>query len=177
MKKPQLLKDFLLSTITDLQHNPDRLLIFVDDGKIRNTLATGLSFEYEYTLTLVLTDYVGDLATVSVPLFDWLRIHQSEILANLDKVHQGISFEAEILNHDSVDLVIKIPLTERAVVKRQNQKITIDYPAEPQYQTAETAKQVIMHDTDGSVLASWLSINTDDYKVVEVPLPKRRRYE
>lgn len=175
MKKPQLLKDFLLDALPELQNNPDRILIFVDDGSIKNTLAMGLSFEYEYTLTLVLTDYAKDLASISVPLFDWLRVHQSELLANLEKVNQGISFEAEILNNNSVDLVMTIPLTERVIVKRQVNQITIDYPPEPQYQHAISPRQVVMHDKDGSVLANWLSVEADDYKVVEVPLSKRGR--
>lgn len=175
MKKPQLLKEFLLSAIPELQHNPDRLLIFVDDGKVRNTLAMGLSFEYEYTLTLVLTEYVGDLATISVPVFDWLRVHQSDLLANLEKSQVGLPFEAEILNNGSVDLVLKLPLTERVIVKRQDNKISVDYPKEPQYSTAEPATMVTMYDKDGTQLASWQSVDSELYSVLDVPLPSRGR--
>ncbi len=173
MKKPHLLKDFLLNAILELQHNPDRLLIFVDDGRVRNLLASGLSFEYEYTLTLVLTEYAGDLATISVPIFDWLRVHQSELLANVEKSKSGLPFEAEILNNGSVDLVLKLPLTERVIVERQGGTIHISYPQEPQYSTAEPSSVVTMYDKDGAALASWRSVDNDLYAVLDVPLPKR----
>lgn len=177
MKKPQLLKDFLLGAVPELQQNPDRLLIFVDDGRVCNTLASGLSFEYEYTLTLVLTEYAGDLVTISVPVFDWLRVYQSELLANVEKSKSGLSFEAEILNNGSVDLVFKLPLTERVIVERQGGAIHISYPQEPQYSTAEPPSIVTMYDKDGMVLASWRSVDNNLYAVLDVPLPKRIKHD
>ena len=44
MNKPDSLRDHLLSTIAELKHNPDRLLIFIDNGKVRCTAAASLSF-------------------------------------------------------------------------------------------------------------------------------------
>lgn len=81
-------------------------------------MANGLSFEYVYTLTMILTDYAGDLAAVSIPVLDWVRINQSELMANTDKVKSGIKFDAEILANDKVDLAIQMPLTERVIVKQ-----------------------------------------------------------
>ena len=45
MNKPDSLRAHLLAAIPELKHNPDRLLIFIDNGKIRCTGAAGLSFE------------------------------------------------------------------------------------------------------------------------------------
>lgn len=173
MQKPEQLKQYLVQSIDELKHHPDRLLIFVDDGKIRHTLAQGLSFEYHYTLTLVLTDYAGDLAGIAIPLIDWLKINQSELFANLEKSGEGLPFEAEILSNHTVDLVIKLPLTERVIVKQQNEQLYVDYPPEPQYSQAENAQAVILYDKDGSVLAQWQSVQNDLYHVLDVPLPKR----
>lgn len=175
MKKPELLKLHLLQAIPELQHNPDRLLIFVDDGKIRSTLAEGLSFEYHYTLTLILTDYAGDLAGISIPLLDWIRVHQSELLANIEKAHQGLDFEAEILSNNTVDLVIKLPLTERVIVKKQNGQLHINYPLEPQYSKAENSTPVTLYDTDGSIIAQWQSVQNDLHHSLDMPLPQRRK--
>lgn len=158
MQKPQQLKDFLVSSISELKINPDRLLVFVDEGHLRSTLANGLSFEYAYKLTLILTDYAGDLAAISVPLLDWVRTHQSELLTNLDQVKNAISFEAEILANDKVDLVVQLPLTERVIVKQQDDgSLNISYPEEPQYQKAQDSTQVTLYNNDGSVLAAWKS--------------------
>lgn len=175
MKKPEQLRLYLLHAIAELKHNPDRLLIFVDDGKIRHTHAQGLSFEYHYTLTLVLTDYAGDLAGITIPLLDWLKVNQSELFANLEKTGEGLPFEAEILSNHTVDLVIKLPLTERVIVKKQGEQLHVDYPPEPQYSQAENAQAVILYDKDGTVLAQWQSVQNDLYHVLDVPLPKRSK--
>lgn len=157
MKKPQSLRAHLLAAVPELQRDPERILIFVDEGAVRSTLANGLSFEYAYTLTMILTDYAGDLAAVSVPLLDWVRVNQSELMANLDNVKKGIKFEAEILANDKVDLAIQLPLTERVVVNQVEENITVEYPQEPQYIKAEDSKTVTLYDKDGTELASWIS--------------------
>lgn len=157
MKKPQNLKDHLLSAVPELQRDPDRVLVFADEGTVRSTLANGLSFEYVYTLTLILTDYAGDLAAVSIPVLDWIRTNQSELMANLEKSKSAIKFEAEILSNDKVDLVIQIPVTERIIIKKEQDKLTITYPDEPQYHKAEQSKQVTLYDKDGTALAYWQS--------------------
>ncbi|MDV8157493.1 phage tail protein [Acinetobacter bereziniae] len=160
MKKPQSLREHLLAAIPELRRDPERILIFVDGGKIQSTLANGLSFEYAYTLTMILTDYAGDLAAVSIPVLDWIRENQSELMVNLDKVNTGIKFEAEILANDKVDLAIELPLTERVIVKKSNAGLNVSYPDEPKYHKAEDSKLVTLYDTDGTVLASWVSRET-----------------
>lgn len=157
MKKPQSLRDHLLDAIPQLHRDPERILIFVDEGAVRSTMANGLSFEYAYTLNMILTDYAGDLAAVSIPVLDWVRVNQSELLANLDKVKSGIKFEAEILANDKVDLAIQIPLTERVIVKQVDAGLMVNYPEEPKYHKAEPSKQVKLLDQNGAELASWQS--------------------
>ncbi|WP_178081838.1 phage tail protein, partial [Pseudomonas sp. B6(2017)] len=50
MNKPESLRVHLLDRVPELRHNPDRLLIFIDNGKVRCTAAASLSFEYSYDL-------------------------------------------------------------------------------------------------------------------------------
>lgn len=133
MNKPESLRAHLLATVPELERNPDRLLVFIDDGSIRCTAARTLSWEYAYRLQLILTDYAGHPDAVTLPLLGWLRVHQPELLANVDKAHEGIHFEADILANDKVDLAITLPLTERVVVGRDaNGTTTLTHPAEPQ---------------------------------------------
>lgn len=157
MKKHQSLKAHLISAVSELQRDPDRVLVFVDEGAIRCTLANGLSYEYVYTLTLILTDYAGDLAAVTIPVLDWIRINQSELLANLEKAKNAIKFEAEILSNDKVDLVIQLPITERVIVKKDSNGLSVDYPEELHYHQAEESKMVTLYDKDGTALAAWQS--------------------
>lgn len=68
MNKPEHLRAHLLGTIAELKHNPDRLLIFIDNGKVRCTAAASLSFGYCFDLQIILSDYAGHPDSVMLPL-------------------------------------------------------------------------------------------------------------
>lgn len=134
MKKPNLLREYLLEAIPDLSPDQDRLLIFANNGTLRSTMVSGYSFEMAYTLDLIITDYAGDVDTIGLVLFTWIAKNQPELMANHEKGKQAISFEAELLDNSKYDLNFKVPLTERVVVKKlENGKLEISYPGEPQY--------------------------------------------
>ncbi len=81
------------------------------------TYRPGASFEYRYTLDLVLTDFADAPEAVTVPLLQWLTRHQSELLANPAN-RDKLTFEVDVLSDSLVDLAIKLPLTERVRVVR-----------------------------------------------------------
>jgi len=133
MNKPESLRAHLLATVAELKHNPDRLLIFIDNGKIRCTAAASLSFEYSFDLQVILTEFAGHPDSVMLPLLGWLSVNQSELLENLNKSAEGIQFEADILDNSKVDLSLTLPLTERVVVgKDADGNTTVRHPGEPQ---------------------------------------------
>lgn len=132
MKKPESLRDHLLAAIPEFRRNPDRLLVFVDNGSMRSTAAPGLSFEYSYTLNIILTDFAGSPDAVAIPLFAWVLVNQRELMENLEKGRDAIKFEADILDNSKVDLSITLPLTERVIVKRLDDgTLQVSHPAEP----------------------------------------------
>jgi len=134
MNKPESLRAHLLATVAEFKHNPDRLLIFIDNGKVRCTAAHTLSFEYSFDLQIILTEFAGHPDSVILPILGWLSVNQSELLENLEKVKDGIQFEADILDKNKVDLSITLPLTERVVVGEDGQgNTTVKHPNEPQY--------------------------------------------
>jgi|JI8StandDraft_1071087.scaffolds.fasta_scaffold44858_4 hypothetical protein len=112
MKKLKNLREYLLANIPTLNQDPERLLIFADKGKVvSNSLS--LSFEYDYTVNLIVTDFAGDTDTVMVAVLAWYKQHQQ------DKAFPcNIEFEADILNHQAVDLSLKLPLSERVIVTK-----------------------------------------------------------
>ncbi|WLI14429.1 MULTISPECIES: phage tail protein [Pseudomonas] len=133
MNKPESLRAHLLATVAELKHNPERLLIFIDNGKVRCTAAASLSFEYSFDLQVILTDFAGHPDNVMLPLLGWISVHQSELLENLNKSAAGIQFEADILDNSKVDLSLTLPLTERVVVGKDAEgKTTFRHPGEPQ---------------------------------------------
>ena len=134
MNKPNSLREHLLNAIQGLKKNPDRLLIFIDSGSVR-CLARGLSFEYSYTLQVLLTDSAGHPDSVFIPTLEWLRRHQPDLLTNLERGKDAIAFEADILDGGKVDMSIKLPITERVIVKRlEDGKLDISHPDEPDFE-------------------------------------------
>ena len=133
MNKPESLRAHLLTTVAELQHNPDLLLIFIDNGKVRCTAAATLSFEYSYDLQIIFTAFAGHPDSVILPVLGWISINQPELLENYEKMQSGIQFEADILDKDKVDLGLTLRLTERVVVGTDAQgNTTVKHAGEPQ---------------------------------------------
>lgn len=171
MNKPNSLRQHLLEHITELRNDPDRLLIFIENGKVRSTAATGLSFEYEYSLQMIITDFAGHPDSVMIPLLGWLRTNQHELLANFDKNKDGIQFDAEIMANDLVDLSITLPLSERVIVRLQEDgTLDVKHPQEPQLTEAYAPQRYDLI-IDGEPATSWES--TAGAPDIETPNPKR----
>lgn len=116
MLKPADLRRAITAALPDLARNPDRLLVFIDEGNVRCTAAASLSFEYGYTLSVVVTDFADHADALIVPVLEWVARNQPELLANPDRARDGITFEADLLDHDKMDVHIRIALTERVTV-------------------------------------------------------------
>jgi len=155
MNKPTSLRAALVAAPPPLAADPDKLLVFIDAGSLHASYAPGLSYEYAYTLNLVITDYAGDPDAVMVPLLMWVRVNQAELMDNADQRQSGISFEADILDHDSCDLSIKLALTERVIVKDTGGGVlSITHADEPQPEAQLTAGHWQLYLRD-QLLAEW----------------------
>ena len=173
MNKPESLRAHLLAAVPELRHSPDRLLVFIDKGKLRCTAAASLSWEYGYELQIILTDFAGHPDAVMLPLLAWVRTNQSELLVNLDKSAQGIGFEADILDNSKVDLAITLPLTERVVVKSQpDGTYQLSHVPESKYtEYQEPGTWQVF--AGGELLAEWQSGSAGDVLALETPQPGR----
>ncbi|ARU88291.1 phage tail protein [Pseudomonas sp. M30-35] len=170
MNKLNSLRTHLLANLPELKNNHERLLIFVDQGRIRSTAASGLSFEYSYTVNIILTDYTGSPDAVAVPLLAWVMVNQSELMTNLEKGKEAIQFEVDVIDENQVDMSLTLPLTERVIVKRLDDgTLQITHPEEPQYteHLPATPMQLI---ANGDVLSSWTSAEPTGVDI-ETPQP------
>lgn len=131
MLKPESLRRHLEATAPWVAAHPDRLLTFIDEGDVRSTLRAGLSFEYRYTLNFIATDFEGHADTLIVPILLWLRRYQPEMLQNPELMRAGFSFEADILTHQTMDLSIKLQLTERVIVSTVDGAMRATHADEP----------------------------------------------
>ena len=157
MNKANSLKQHLLAEVPELRGNPDKLLVFIDQGRARSTMAGGLSFEYGYTLNVILTDFAGHPDAVAIPLLAWLLANQPELLTNLERGKDAIAFEADVLDNSKVDLALKLPLTERVIVKRQgDDSLLVSHPDEPELlEETFTLPGLRLETPDGEVIAQW----------------------
>jgi len=117
MKKPQALRNFLTGAIPELQTDPQRLKLFVEAGNIVARSGETLSFEYRFTVRLIMLDFAGNLDLFAVPILAWLNTYQPDLLQNKDKAAKALRFDVELLANDKVDLVIEVDLTESVIVK------------------------------------------------------------
>lgn len=133
MNKPDSLRAAVTAVMPELARDPDRLRIWIDSGRIRAPMIESRSFSYEYKLTLELTDFTGHAAIVFLAINEWLRVNQPE-LAQMDSPG-GYTFEVEPMDGETVDLIVTLELTERAVVTpRPGGGWQIEHPAEPDLQ-------------------------------------------
>jgi hypothetical protein len=116
MNKPSSLRAALVAEIPSLTAEPDKLTIFVDEGSIAATGTRSLSFEYRYTVHVLVMDFAGDADAVFIALVQWARAHQPDLVTNADARESGITFEVDILNNSTVDLSVKLQLTESVVI-------------------------------------------------------------
>ncbi|WP_213854413.1 phage tail protein [Escherichia coli] len=132
MYKPKSLRKALTDAVPDLARNPEMMRIFIDNGKLASTLAASLSFENQYTLNVVVTDFTGDIELLLVPIQAWLRIHQADIMTTDEGRKKGFTYFADINSNDSADISISLMLTERTLVREDGGKLHIETVPEPQ---------------------------------------------
>lgn len=134
MWKLQSLRHLIQAAVPELARDPERLIVMASEGQAVSTLAGGLSFEYRYTAAITVLDYTGHTDALFVPILAWVRVNQSELLDAQPSQGNGIAFDVEHLNTAAVDIGIRIPLTERAIVKvdpNHPTRFNVTHPKEP----------------------------------------------
>ena len=116
MNKLKALRDVIVEAHPELEVDPDRLLTFVEQGSIAARYPAGRpSFENRYTATVFITDYTGDPHRLFAMLLDWYRKQQPDDLLDPARHAAQMTYEVDIIDGKTVDLMIKVPLTERVV--------------------------------------------------------------
>ena len=153
MLKPAQLRKALTDAVPVLQTSPDQLRMFVDNGRIVSTLGSSLSFEYQYQIELLITDFAQDCDLIIVPILAWLREHQPDIMATPEKQQTGYKFKADMLNDGSYDIAVYLQLTERVIVKQVGAGLYVDhFPEPPLPEPVERARELYLH---GELVSQW----------------------
>ncbi|MDR1463640.1 MAG: phage tail protein [Azoarcus sp.] len=116
MIKPASLRAALAAAVPWIARNPECLSVRIERGEIHSTMAGGLSFEYQYDLVALITDYAGPADMLFLPVVAWLHDAQPDILLNPAR-RQDFAFEVDVLDSKKSDVEIRLAkLTERVVV-------------------------------------------------------------
>lgn len=151
MNKPTSLRRAIEAALPDVKANPDKLKVFIDEGQVVSTGTASLSFEYGYTINIIVTDYGDHPNLLMLATLVWLRSHQPEMLRNKDLMRDGFKFEAEQISHKVVDIAIKLKLTERVRVSENGQQLVAECLPEPVDQYDGWTWELLVRDTtDGS---------------------------
>lgn len=131
MKKPADLRAHLTRWVPDLAANPDKLHLFIEKGRLATKIGTGLGFEYRYTLQIVITDFAESPDVLSVPMLVWIQTNQPDLLLNTMLRDSTFAFEAEIVDHDKIDIALTLELAERVLVRQVTGGYECEHIGEP----------------------------------------------
>ncbi|KVC61856.1 phage tail protein [Burkholderia ubonensis] len=116
MIKPNSLRAALVKALPQLAAAPDQLSVFINDGHIVATGTRTPSFEYRYECEILIRDFIGSADDVMIAAVEWARANQPDLVTNADQRSDGMTFVADILANNAVDLSVKLKLTESVVV-------------------------------------------------------------
>lgn len=129
MQKIETLRAALTESLPELKNEPDRLRMWVEDGAGSSRQTASLSFGFSYRLNVLLVEMSTDIALIALPIFRWLRVNQPDLLA---PGKEGFSFDADVLDNRTCDIVIQLSLTENVqVAPIEAGGWSLDYLPEP----------------------------------------------
>lgn len=161
MYKPASLRRHLSAAVPELARDPDKLSLLVKSGRVACAGSASLSFEYRYTLQLVVLDYAGAADAIVLPTLVWMRTHQPEYFDNLQQRDADFRFEAEYNNSTTIDLLLELQLTERVRVQPAGADATapgrfqIDHLGEPLHPGKIEATERWSFWVKDDLLAEW----------------------
>ena len=119
MRFPDSLRTALTAACPDiLDTRPDLLKIWIANGKNVARMPVG-GFEWRYRINLFFQDWpTSGAAIVSATITEWIGRNQPELLLNHEKGNEAISFEAEILDAEKMDILYEFDLCEPVLITR-----------------------------------------------------------
>lgn len=129
MEKPNSLRAALTAAAPDLARDPERLTMWVEEGRIRSPMVENRGFAWEYTLNITVTDLILHPSVLFLAINDWLRAAQPDLLTPASSA--GYRFDADIIDPQTVDLHIKLRLTENVALVAGPNGPALQHLAEP----------------------------------------------
>lgn len=129
MKKPDSLRAALAAVDPELAVDPAQLIMWIPQGAIASPMTPSFSFSYSYQLNIFLPGYARHQAPLMIAILQWLRVQQPDLL---QPGKDAIAFEADFLDNATVDLELRLQLTEEVrAVKRPDGGFNMEFLPEP----------------------------------------------
>jgi hypothetical protein len=147
MKKLEQLRQYLLDAPLGL--HVENLLTFATGGQVVAFAGSSNdNFELKYQANIIITDYAGAADQIAYLVLAWRKQNQPAYAGN------AFDFEADIIDHEKVDLSIKLDLSEVIKVRKEAEGIYLSSNAEPLLDEtllpAGEWEAVIRHNPDGN---------------------------
>lgn len=156
MLKPDSLRALITDSVPELKREPSNLRIWVRGGHLATRYhRENHGFEYRYTLEIEVRSFSGHPDQIMLPVVLWLRVNQPDMLLNHGTGDKAISFEADYLSNNEIDLNLVLNLVE-----------AVDVMPKPD---GEPGEYIMSHRPEPSIAGEELIINP--------PVPLRRVYD
>lgn len=128
MRKPDLLRAAIRALNPWCQTNPENMLVSVTEATIVATGEQSASWEYRYVIEVLLMDFPGNVDAITLPILNWARVNQPDLLFNPDVRREGIKMQAQLINTDELgneitpvhDVLFSIRATEAIIVTQDS---------------------------------------------------------
>ena len=129
MIKPASLRAAIVAMLPEAERDPQKLLMWVDQGALVSRGTGTLGFAYRYRLNIILIEYAGEPSVVMLAVINWLSVHQPE---RLTPGQEAFSIEVDLIDSKTVDLQLQIQLDENvSVSRREDGSFNMQHLAEP----------------------------------------------
>ena len=118
MLKPARMREIICAHHPQFAHNPEQLEVYLKAGHIICAGRASPSYRYAYELHVLAMDFAGSLDDLVLPILIWAREQQPDLLLNPDQHQAGITFDADILNDNTIDVQFTLKVSEAVVVTR-----------------------------------------------------------
>ena len=153
MHKLKSLRQALIDAIPQLNANPERLQMSAGGGNIDARQASSLSFEKRYALNVKVSGFTGDSEGFFVPVLAWLRENQPDIFTLDEGRKNGYTFSIVLNDDDTMDISIKVQLTERILVSQEEGGLHATYSPEPPLPEPVTRPKALY--INGELVSEW----------------------
>lgn len=113
MLKLDTLRAAITTALPELARSPENLRIWIERGAGRCQGTATDAFGFAFQANVLIVEMTSDIAVLAHAVFRWLRVNQPDLLA---PGREGFSFDADILDNRSVDVLMQIQLTQNVTV-------------------------------------------------------------